>query len=216
MRLVKLLNRSEGIRNLLWTFIKSFQVCHTHCHHFHCYSRPPTKRSFCFVSTGSPSRSSAHRDAVLYLRCHRDAGTVFNLFRFSDQMALRQVSPFDTGTLILSGIVTSLQIFGKVALVDGTQINRNNNFQTFPQAVLMLFRWVCGQGCASKLIVFGIKKSQDLTIVVVHLCVQMCNWRGLAGGHDGFDVWEEVWPQVWLPARRGEHLRVKLRCFLLP
>lgn len=27
MRLVKLLNRSEGIRNLLWTFIKSFQVC---------------------------------------------------------------------------------------------------------------------------------------------------------------------------------------------
>lgn len=35
----------------------------------------------------------------------------------------------------------SLQIFGKVALVDGTQIHRNNNFQTFPQAVLMLFRW---------------------------------------------------------------------------
>jgi hypothetical protein len=26
MRLVKLLNRSEGIRNLLWTFIKSLQV----------------------------------------------------------------------------------------------------------------------------------------------------------------------------------------------
>lgn len=26
MRLVKLLNRFEGIRNLLWTFIKSFQV----------------------------------------------------------------------------------------------------------------------------------------------------------------------------------------------
>lgn len=29
MRLVKLLNRSEGIRNLLWTFIKSFQVGHS-------------------------------------------------------------------------------------------------------------------------------------------------------------------------------------------
>lgn len=36
---------------------------------------------------------------------------------------------------------TLLQVFGKVALVDGTQIHRNNNFQTFPQAVLMLFRW---------------------------------------------------------------------------
>lgn len=27
-------------------------------------------------------------------------------------------------------------------MVDGTQINRNNNFQTFPQAVLLLFRSV--------------------------------------------------------------------------
>jgi len=26
MRLVKLLNRGEGIRTLLWTFVKSFQV----------------------------------------------------------------------------------------------------------------------------------------------------------------------------------------------
>ena len=34
------------------------------------------------------------------------------------------------------------QIFGKIALEDGTQIDRNNNFQAFPQAVLMLFRSV--------------------------------------------------------------------------
>ena len=33
-----------------------------------------------------------------------------------------------------------LQVFGKIAMVDGTHINRNNNFQTFPQAVLLLFR----------------------------------------------------------------------------
>lgn len=32
-------------------------------------------------------------------------------------------------------------MFGKISLVDGTEINRNNNFQTFPQAVLVLFRW---------------------------------------------------------------------------
>lgn len=55
------------------------------------------------------------------------------------------------------------------------------------------------------------KLSQDLT-----LCIQMCYWRGLAGGHDGFHVWEEVWPQIWLPARRGVHLRVQLCCLLLP
>ncbi|MGH0167788.1 UNVERIFIED_CONTAM: hypothetical protein FKN15_053692 [Acipenser sinensis] len=61
MRLVKLLSRGEGIRTLLWTFIKSFQM------------------------------------------------------------------------------------FGKVAMVDNTQINRNNNFQTFPQAVLLLFRCATGE-----------------------------------------------------------------------
>lgn len=32
------------------------------------------------------------------------------------------------------------QTFGKIAMQDHTQINRNNNFQTFPQAVLLLFR----------------------------------------------------------------------------
>uniref|UniRef100_A0A671X857 Voltage-dependent L-type calcium channel subunit alpha n=1 Tax=Sparus aurata TaxID=8175 RepID=A0A671X857_SPAAU len=41
--------------------------------------------------------------------------------------------------------VIGMQIFGKVALVDGTQINRNNNFQAFPQAVLMLFRCATGE-----------------------------------------------------------------------
>lgn len=35
----------------------------------------------------------------------------------------------------------SMQMFGKIKLRDHTQINRNNNFQTFPQAVLLLFRW---------------------------------------------------------------------------
>ncbi|XP_013766153.1 dihydropyridine-sensitive L-type skeletal muscle calcium channel subunit alpha-1 isoform X1 [Pundamilia nyererei] len=84
MRLVKLLNRSEGIRNLLWTFIKSFQAL--------------------------------------------------------PHVALLIVMLF----FIYS--VVGMQIFGKVALVDGTQVNRNNNFQTFPQAVLMLFRCATGEG----------------------------------------------------------------------
>ncbi|CAL8320906.1 unnamed protein product, partial [Boreogadus saida] len=77
MRLVKLLNRSEGIRNLLWTFIKSFQ-------------------------------------ALPYV-----ALLILMLFFIY--------------------AVVGMQIFGKIALVDGTYINRNNNFQTFPQAVLLLF-----------------------------------------------------------------------------
>uniref|UniRef100_A0A8C2X849 Voltage-dependent L-type calcium channel subunit alpha n=1 Tax=Cyclopterus lumpus TaxID=8103 RepID=A0A8C2X849_CYCLU len=83
MRLVKLLNRSEGIRNLLWTFIKSFQAL-------------------------------PHVALLIIM-------------------------------LFFIYAVIGMQIFGKVALVDGTQISRNNNFQTFPQAVLMLFRCATGE-----------------------------------------------------------------------
>ncbi|XP_075051737.1 voltage-dependent L-type calcium channel subunit alpha-1S [Mixophyes fleayi] len=83
LRLVKLLSRGEGVRTLLWTFIKSFQ-------------------------------------ALPYV-------------------ALLIVMLFFIYAVI------GMQVFGKIALVDGTQINRNNNFQTFPQAVLVLFRCATGE-----------------------------------------------------------------------
>ncbi|XP_038594759.1 voltage-dependent L-type calcium channel subunit alpha-1C isoform X4 [Micropterus salmoides] len=83
MRLVKLLSRGEGIRTLLWTFIKSFQ-------------------------------------ALPYV-------------------ALLIVMLFFIYAVI------GMQMFGKIALQDNTQINRNNNFQTFPQAVLLLFRCATGE-----------------------------------------------------------------------
>uniref|UniRef100_A0A8C4QA34 Voltage-dependent L-type calcium channel subunit alpha n=1 Tax=Eptatretus burgeri TaxID=7764 RepID=A0A8C4QA34_EPTBU len=83
MRLVKLLNKGEGIRTLLWTFIKSFQ-------------------------------------ALPYV-------------------ALLIVMMFFIYAVI------GMQIFGKIAMQVGTQINRNNNFQTFPQAVLLLFRCATGE-----------------------------------------------------------------------
>uniref|UniRef100_A0A8C3NCV6 Voltage-dependent L-type calcium channel subunit alpha n=1 Tax=Geospiza parvula TaxID=87175 RepID=A0A8C3NCV6_GEOPR len=41
--------------------------------------------------------------------------------------------------------VIGMQVFGKVAMRDNNQINRNNNFQTFPQAVLLLFRCATGE-----------------------------------------------------------------------
>ncbi|XP_071993345.1 voltage-dependent L-type calcium channel subunit alpha-1S isoform X2 [Engystomops pustulosus] len=83
LRLVKLLSRGEGVRTLLWTFIKSFQ-------------------------------------ALPYV-------------------ALLIVMLFFIYAVI------GMQVFGKIAMVDGTQINRNNNFQTFPQAVLLLFRCATGE-----------------------------------------------------------------------
>ncbi|XP_046879215.1 LOW QUALITY PROTEIN: voltage-dependent L-type calcium channel subunit alpha-1C [Hypomesus transpacificus] len=83
MRLVKLLSRGEGIRTLLWTFIKSFQ-------------------------------------ALPYV-------------------ALLIVMLFFIYAVI------GMQMFGKIALRDHSEINRNNNFQTFPQAVLLLFRCATGE-----------------------------------------------------------------------
>ncbi|XP_048028207.1 calcium channel, voltage-dependent, L type, alpha 1D subunit, a isoform X13 [Megalobrama amblycephala] len=83
MRLVKLLSRGEGIRTLLWTFIKSFQ-------------------------------------------------------------ALPYVALLIAMLFFIYAVI-GMQMFGKVAMVDHTQINRNNNFQTFPQAVLLLFRCATGE-----------------------------------------------------------------------
>ncbi|XP_076614540.1 calcium channel, voltage-dependent, L type, alpha 1D subunit, a isoform X4 [Chaetodon auriga] len=83
MRLVKLLSRGEGIRTLLWTFIKSFQ-------------------------------------------------------------ALPYVALLIAMLFFIYAVI-GMQVFGKVAMVDGTHINRNNNFQTFPQAVLLLFRCATGE-----------------------------------------------------------------------
>uniref|UniRef100_A0A8C1E156 Voltage-dependent L-type calcium channel subunit alpha n=1 Tax=Cyprinus carpio carpio TaxID=630221 RepID=A0A8C1E156_CYPCA len=83
MRLVKLLSRGEGIRTLLWTFIKSFQ-------------------------------------------------------------ALPYVALLIAMLFFIYGVI-GMQVFGKIAMVDGTSINRNNNFQTFPQAVLLLFRCATGE-----------------------------------------------------------------------
>uniref|UniRef100_A0A3B4E2W5 Voltage-dependent L-type calcium channel subunit alpha n=1 Tax=Pygocentrus nattereri TaxID=42514 RepID=A0A3B4E2W5_PYGNA len=72
MRLVKLLSKGEGIRTLLWTFVKRVHLCH--------------------------------------------------LF-----------------------LVLSSSIFGKIAIDDITELNRNNNFQTFFMAVLLLFRCATGE-----------------------------------------------------------------------
>ncbi|KAL1455036.1 hypothetical protein WDU94_009157 [Cyamophila willieti] len=83
MRLIKLLSRGEGIRTLLWTFIKSFQ-------------------------------------ALPYV-------------------ALLIVMLFFIYAVI------GMQVFGKIALNGETAIHRNNNFQTFPQAVLVLFRSATGE-----------------------------------------------------------------------
>ena len=83
MRLVKLLARGEGIRTLLWTFVKSLQ-------------------------------------ALPYV-------TLLILMLF------------------FIYAVIGMQVFGKIALDSSSEIHRNNNFQTFFQAILVLFRSATGE-----------------------------------------------------------------------
>lgn len=107
MRLVKLLSRGEGIRTLLWTFIKSFQ-------------------------------------ALPYV-----ALLIVMLF-FIYAVIGMQVNIVEVQRKFLASIeydplCTIFQTFGKITINDETSIHRNNNFQTFPQAVLVLFRSATGE-----------------------------------------------------------------------
>uniref|UniRef100_A0A4W4GLI8 Voltage-dependent L-type calcium channel subunit alpha n=1 Tax=Electrophorus electricus TaxID=8005 RepID=A0A4W4GLI8_ELEEL len=83
LRLVKLLSKGEGIRTLLWTFIKSIQ-------------------------------------------------------------ALPYVALLIAMVFFIYAVI-GMQMFGKIAMVDGTPITRNNNFQCFSQSVLLLFRCATGE-----------------------------------------------------------------------
>lgn len=100
MRLVKLLSRGEGIRTLLWTFIKSFQ-------------------------------------ALPYV-----ALLIVMLFFIYAVIGMQVRS-----SLLTKGQISSVpfQVFGRINLDSETAIHRNNHFQTFPQAVLVLFRSATGE-----------------------------------------------------------------------
>ncbi|XP_075986928.1 muscle calcium channel subunit alpha-1-like isoform X2 [Anticarsia gemmatalis] len=98
MRLVKLLSRGEGIRTLLWTFIKSFQ-------------------------------------ALPYV-----ALLILMLFFIY--------------------AVVGMQVFGKIAIDDDSPITRNNHFQTFPQALLVLFRSATGEAWQD--IMMGVSPEPDV------------------------------------------------------
>ncbi len=108
MRLVKLLSKGEGIRTLLWTFIKSFQAL-------------PWVAIliglifFIYGVVGMQVRLCEAGEVTMLIRCYLMAST------------------------------SLWQVFGKIALQEGTNIHRNNNFQTFSQALLVLFRSATGE-----------------------------------------------------------------------
>lgn len=100
-----------------------------------------------------------------------------------------------------------LQVFGKIALDDETPIHRNNNFQTFPQAVLVLFRYCTLNdvgmvetyvwGCITKIKCYMWKRNDrrfQECIITMQWCLtwldvlcrtQVSNRGSLARYHDG-------------------------------
>lgn len=113
-----------------------------------------------------------------------------------------------------------LQIFGKIALVDGTEINRNNNFQTFPSAVLLLFRWVILTSCwfrvSRSLKRFHAEWSWLWRCVCNAFRPQVCYRWGLAQDYAGLFAWEAVRSQSRGAPGGGVHMWIQLCNFLLP
>lgn len=67
------------------------------------------------------------------------------------------------------------QIFGKISLADGTYINRNNNFQTFPQAVLLLFRfWTHSDIFLCLLLVLCLALNNTIPCQDLNDCLYLC------------------------------------------
>ncbi|KAI1238782.1 hypothetical protein IHE44_0011870 [Lamprotornis superbus] len=200
MRLVKLLSRGEGIRTLLWTFIKSFQalpyVALLIVMLFFIYavigmqviSVAPvitaviysTKLIFYHERLDVPDLIKKNqnfpykRDLLLYVsNCHdlernNVQASLPNVLKWkkSKLMLMDEATPYngpgdtdwrghEEGTSTFTPPRYLMQnthssccqclVFGKIALNDTTEINRNNNFQTFPQAVLLLFRCATGE-----------------------------------------------------------------------
>lgn len=107
MRLVKLLSKGEGIRTLLWTFIKSFQAL-------------PYVALLIVMLFFIYAVIGMQVDYNLEILCSN-----FNKY-----------------------LENSFKVFGKIALDnrDGDSfISRNNHFQSFSQAVLVLFRSATGE-----------------------------------------------------------------------
>ena len=70
---------------------------------------------------------------VLHFCCGRNAGEMTRAnCSFQNLSSLRQI-----GLILVS---SHFQLFGKIELNDDTAITVHNNFQTFPQAILVLFR----------------------------------------------------------------------------
>lgn len=103
MRLIKLLNKGEGIRTLLWTFLKSFQ-------------------------------------ALPYV-----ALLIVMLFFIYAVIGMQVFFSNNTSTPQMH-YENLFQMFGKIENVNSeTRIDRNNNFGSFFQAVLVLFRSATGK-----------------------------------------------------------------------
>lgn len=130
MRLVKLLSRGEGIRTLLWTFMKSFQALP--------YVALLIVMLFFIYAVIGMQVAGVNRRAFLI--------TFASLW------------------------LIQFQVFGKIALDNDTAIHRNNNFQTFPQAILVLFRSATGEAWQDVMLACSTQSKMSLNHSVSRCC----------------------------------------------
>ena len=117
-RLVKLLNKNENIRTLLWTFMKSFQVAEESSHF-----------DILVKLLGVALGHALDRLDLLHLRHGGDADDGQDRYPGHGGLQRPQVSD-RVKTLFRTNLIPLL---------------RNNNFQSFTMAFLVLFRSATGE-----------------------------------------------------------------------
>ena len=73
-------------------------------------------------------------------------------------------------------VFVSLQIFGRIAIDEDTAITRNTNFQTFQQALLVLFRSATGEAW------------QDIMLACLNSPDVKCDPSSEEAGRNGRDI----------------------------
>lgn len=179
MRLVKLLSKGEGIRTLLWTFIKSFQalpyVALLILLLFFIYGVVGMQ-----VSWRTNTVYMEYRLVVLARDLIPEALWCSDSLYYSLSVTILGYFNWKSACVVIfptENCTCWFQVFGKIALDYDTHIHRHNNFQTFFQAVMVLFRSATGKlhSCPLSLQIFTFASGQiklNSYFVLVNVCSQ--------------------------------------------
>ncbi|KAI4479315.1 hypothetical protein M0804_011100 [Polistes exclamans] len=140
-RLIKLLRQGYTIRILLWTFVQSFKALPYVCLLI-------AMLFFIYAIIGMQVFGNISNDPGTSIDDHNNFQSFFAglmlLFREKDRTSMINAAypPFGCGWLTY---FCGSQVFGNIELGADSSINKHNNFQSFIQGLMLLFRCATGE-----------------------------------------------------------------------